>query len=192
MKKLFLFAAAAASLGIAAFALTQTAESQGLVDPPKLTVPFPGQTDPIDGPADYIRTIYKFGLGFGALLAMVMIVIGAVQYTLSEAVTSKEDAKARIMSAIWGLVLLLAATLILYTVNPDIPNLYEPEIGKVPQAPPRAPSADRPFAPQTLCGNGKLDSGEPCDLSSGRLTCSTDWICRDDCRCHPDPAVLTR
>ncbi len=186
LKRIFLGAALAAVLGAAFATSLPRAEAQSPPLAYQLTVPFPGQTDPINGPADYIRTIYQFGLGFGALLAMVMIVIGAVQYTLSEAVTSKEDAKARIMSAIWGLVLLLVATLILLTVNPDLPKLNDPTLPVSPETP------DRPFAPQSVCGNGKLDDQEPCDLSSGRLTCSPDWICRDDCRCHPDPAVLSR
>ncbi|MEK7554402.1 MAG: pilin [Patescibacteria group bacterium] len=162
----------------------ELAQSDSLVGPPKLTVPFPGQTDPITGPRDYIRTVYQFALGFGALLAMVMIVIGGVQYTLSEAVTSKEDAKDRIVKAIWGLILLLAATFILFTVNPDIPALNEPGVGQLPSAPPA--SIDPSFAPPALCGNGTLDQGEPCDLSApnGDRNCGSGLVCRNDCRCR--------
>lgn len=99
--------------------------------PYKLIVPFPGATE-ITGPADYIQKIYTFALGFGTLLAMGMIIFGAVEYTLSEAVTKKEDAKDRIMGAIWGLVLLLAATLILNTINPQLPELREPALTEIP------------------------------------------------------------
>lgn len=130
MKKLIVISFVLTALlgGLLAF---QKADAQTTQEPaggfgrPRLTVPFPG-SDQITGPGSYIRAVYQFGLGFGALLAMTMIVIGAVQYTLSEAVTSKEDAKDRIMKAIWGLILLLAATVILFTVNPDLPNLTEP------------------------------------------------------------------
>lgn len=102
----------------------------------QLNVPFPGLPTQISGPAEYIRTIYTFGLGFGALLAMLMIVVGAFQYTLSEAITSKEDASERIKNAIIGLVLLLAAFLILNTINPQIPQLKEPVLTAVSPLPP--------------------------------------------------------
>lgn len=105
---------------------THTAHAQGL--PYTLLVPFPGQSDEVSGPAQYIKQAYSYGLGLGALLAMAMIVIGAVQYTLSEAVTSKEDAKDRITKAVWGLVLLIAATLILNTLNPDFNILNDPNL----------------------------------------------------------------
>ncbi len=96
--------------------------------PYTLIVPFPGQNPQVSSPQDYIKALYTFGLGFGALLAMVMIVIGAVQYTASEAITSKEDAKDRIQKAILGLILLIVATVILYTINPALPDLTEPTL----------------------------------------------------------------
>jgi len=97
----------------------------------KLSVPFPGATE-ITAPGKYIQTVYTFALGFGTLLAMAMIIFGAVEYTLSEAVTKKEDAKDRIMGAVWGLVLLLTATLILNTINPELPELREPPLVTLP------------------------------------------------------------
>ena len=99
----------------------------------ELIVPFTDDpTAGAAGPADYIKTIYTYSLGFGALLAMAMIVIGAIQYTLSEAIPSKEDARGRILNAIWGLVLLLSATLILQTINPDLTTLKELKLEPVP------------------------------------------------------------
>jgi len=92
----------------------------------KLTVPF-GQTTEATGPSEYITSLYTYALGLGTLLAMVMIVIGAVQYTLSEAITDKQDAKDRIWKAVWGLVLLLAATLILNILNPTLTTLEDPK-----------------------------------------------------------------
>ncbi len=113
------------------------------------------------GPAEYILTIYNLALGLGALLAMVMIVIGAVQYTVSEAVASKDDARDRIMSAVWGLVLLIGATLILYTINPQLPELQEPGLrtAAVPPGPP---------PPPPVCGNGRIEPPEVCE---------TNWDC---------------
>jgi magnesium-transporting ATPase (P-type) len=101
--------------------------------PYKLIVPLPGSTPQAPTtPGGYLKMIYTFGLGFGALLAMVMIVVGAVQYTASEAVTSKEDAKDRIQKAVIGLILLIAATLILNIINPELPLLNEPGTTQTP------------------------------------------------------------
>ena len=102
-----------------------------------LNVPFgtdrpPFQPGYVEGPASYIRTLYNFGLGFGALLAILMIVIGGVQYTVSEAVGNKQDALDRIKSAIWGLALLLAAFIILNTINPQLQELKEPVLTPLP------------------------------------------------------------
>ena len=102
----------------------------------KLSVPFPDGPPDITGPKQYILTIYTFGLSAGALLAFLMIVVGAIQYTVSEAIGSKEDAKDRITSAIWGLVLLLSAFIILNTINPQLPQLQEPTLPAIQLPPP--------------------------------------------------------
>lgn len=80
---------------------------------------FPGSTS-VNDPAQYIKFIYAFSTGFGALLAIIMIVIGAVRFSVSEAIPSKEAAKEQITNAIWGLVLLLGAYVIGTTINPKI------------------------------------------------------------------------
>jgi len=129
----------------------------------KLSVPFPGQPSDINGPSQYIHAIYNFGLGFAILLGVLMIVIGGVRYTISEAVPSKEDAKEQITSAVWGLVLLLVAVLILKTINPQIPDLKEPTIAPIPPAEPAAASVDMPTA-EALCFNGQKDPGEECNI----------------------------
>jgi len=116
MKKIFLIA------GIA-FLVVATSKIAFAYE---LTVPFPGGPKQISSPAEYIQSVYLFGLGAGALLAMLMIVIGAIQYTVSEVIPAKEAARSRIIGAIWGLVLLLIATLILFTINPKLPDLENP------------------------------------------------------------------
>lgn len=90
-----------------------------------LSVEIPGApTTPITSPAQYISIIYKYSLGVGGLLALGVIVFGAVLYTTSAGNSSKqEEAKKWILGAIYGLLLLLAAYLILYTINPDLVKL---------------------------------------------------------------------
>lgn len=92
----------------------------------ELTVPLPGTdkdvTDP--DPAVYVRNLYTFGIGLAALFAMAQIVFGGVQYTVSAGNPSLQgDAKDRILNAIYGLILLLSAFLILQTINPKLTTL---------------------------------------------------------------------
>jgi dolichyl-phosphate-mannose--protein O-mannosyl transferase len=73
---------------------------------------------------DLIKYIYTFALGICGIVALVSIVFGAAQYALSAGDSSKAgDAKDRITQALLGIVILLFAYLILYTINPDLVNL---------------------------------------------------------------------
>ena len=71
---------------------------------------------------DYINLLYTYSLSIAAIIAVVMIMIGGVQYVIGsgtggEAVTA---ARKRITNAVTGLVLLLFAYLVLNTVNPAL------------------------------------------------------------------------
>lgn len=68
----------------------------------------------------YAKTIFDTILGAVILLSILMIVFGGVQYAASAVPGAKGDAKNRIWGAIWGLVLALAAWLILQEINPDL------------------------------------------------------------------------
>lgn len=72
----------------------------------------------------YIGRVYQFGLMIVGFVAFGMIIYGAAEYTLSAGgVTKKEDAKAKIMNAVYGVILLFGAYLILYTINPKLVQL---------------------------------------------------------------------
>lgn len=84
------------------------------------------------GLAQYISFLFKFGLGVAGLLALAMIIFGAIQYTTSAGnVARQQDAKDRITNAIYGVVLLLGSYLLLYTINPTLVSLKNPEIDKI-------------------------------------------------------------
>ena len=70
--------------------------------------------------AVFLSQAFTFGLAIAAALAVIMIVWGGVQYMLSESLFNKEDGKAKIKNAIWGLLLALVSWLILYTINPNL------------------------------------------------------------------------
>lgn len=79
------------------------------------------------GPSALVGRFYIIALGLAAAAALGVLIYGAVLWTVSGAVTSKQDALEWIKGALWGLVLLLGAYLILYTINPDLVKLRGPE-----------------------------------------------------------------
>ena len=90
---------------------------------------------PLPGP-DGILTAYEIGssnplglylnmaitifIGICAILAVIMIVVGGLEYMTSELVSSKESGKSKITQAILGLLLALSAWIILNQINPEL------------------------------------------------------------------------
>ncbi|MFA7201771.1 MAG: pilin [Candidatus Paceibacterota bacterium] len=76
--------------------------------------------------AGMINQIYIYALSIAGVLAIVMIVYGGISYALDPGNASKQgDAKDIMQSAIWGIVLLAGAYVILKTINPDLVQLRE-------------------------------------------------------------------
>jgi hypothetical protein len=69
---------------------------------------------------DYVKTMFKIGVGLAALFAVFMIIIGGFQYMMSESIGGKGDGKEKIEGALWGLGLALGSFLILNTINPQL------------------------------------------------------------------------
>jgi len=70
----------------------------------------------------YLNIIIRLFIGFCAVLAVIMIVIGGVEYMTSELISGKEAGKDRIREALLGLLLALGAYTLLNTINPDLLN----------------------------------------------------------------------
>ncbi len=68
----------------------------------------------------YLNIMIRLFIGICAVLAVIMIVVGGLQYMTNELISSKEQGKERIMNAIYGLILALGAYMLLYTINPDL------------------------------------------------------------------------
>ncbi len=82
--------------------------------------------------ADYLTGIYQFLIVASISIAIIMVMIGGLQYTLgagSPGLVSK--GKTRIHNAVTGLVLLLGVYLILYTANPQLTILKTIELQNV-------------------------------------------------------------
>ncbi len=69
---------------------------------------------------EYLNFGIRLFIGLCAVAAVVMIVVGGIEYATSELSHSKTAAKDRIYNAIFGLLLALGSYTILYTVNPDL------------------------------------------------------------------------
>lgn len=75
----------------------------------------------------YITRLYQFGIGIAGILAVGMIVAGGVLYSTSAGQGDRQrEAKSMITSALWGVLLLFGAYLILRTINPGLVLLSEP------------------------------------------------------------------
>jgi len=80
----------------------------------------------------YITRLYQFGFGIVGAVALLMIIIGAAKYTLSAGnFTSKDEAKQQITEAIYGILLLFGAYLVLYTINPELTKIKAPTLTSV-------------------------------------------------------------
>jgi type IV secretory pathway VirB2 component (pilin) len=77
----------------------------------------PSQNNNIGG---YLNLIIKLFIGICAVLAVIMIVVGGIEYMTSELPGLKSEGKDRIVQAILGLLLALGAWTLLYTINPNL------------------------------------------------------------------------
>ncbi len=116
---------------------------------------------------NYLNIMVKLIIGISAVLAMVMIVIGGLEYMTSELISSKEAGKERITHAILGLVITLGTYAILNTLNPALLNVCL----KMPTANITITSlggeSSLPFKPidKTILKN---DFGITCDATGGK------------------------
>ncbi|GEM_PF-4031032 len=80
-------------------------------------------------PASLVNNFYLYILGIAGTLAVIMIVFGGIKYVVTAGnVSAQGDAKDIIKSAVWGLVLLAGAFLILNTINPNLVELRNPAL----------------------------------------------------------------
>lgn len=79
-------------------------------------------TDGQNALGKYLNIIIRLAIGLAAVLAVIMIVMGGIEYMTSELISSKESGKSRMTNAVLGLLVALGAYLILFTINPDLLN----------------------------------------------------------------------
>ncbi len=79
----------------------------------------------------YLGIIFRIIIALCGVLAVVMIVIGGIQYMGDESVFGKTEAKERIFSAILGLLIALGAFILLNTINPALTGKDGLSVGQV-------------------------------------------------------------
>lgn len=107
-------------------------------------VPLDFSANEPDAFGDYLNIMIKLFIGLCAVLAVIMIVIGGIEYMTSELPGTKSHGKERITGAVFGLVLALGAYALLNTINPSVlntnvaidPAIIQVDIGNdIPQMP---------------------------------------------------------
>jgi hypothetical protein len=68
----------------------------------------------------YINALYLLSISVAAILAVLKITLAGVKYVMSDIVTQKGDAKKDIQGALFGLLIVMAAFIILNTINRDL------------------------------------------------------------------------
>lgn len=79
---------------------------------------------------DYINAVYAMFISIAAMIAVVKIIIAGVKYMFTDIVPQKTEAKKDIQAALLGLVVVLAAVLILTVINPDLTN-FNLDVGQL-------------------------------------------------------------
>lgn len=94
----------------------------------KLQVSIGSFTSPKDL-GEYVAAAYKWMIGSATLIAIVLIMVGGLQWSIAAASAEQiGQAKKRILNGVVGLVLLLSTYLILATVNPNLLKLQVPQL----------------------------------------------------------------
>lgn len=68
----------------------------------------------------YLPGAFKLIIGLSAVLAFVVITYGGILYATSDALSGKETGREYVTNAVYGLLLVIGAWAILYTINPKM------------------------------------------------------------------------
>lgn len=107
----------------------------------------------------FATAAYRLAIMVAAMLAVIKIIYGGVQWMLTDVVTSKQNAIKDIRGAIIGLIIVLSAVFILEVINPNLKtfSLFRgaPAINVAPPASNPAAVDRAPAAPPPVdLGNG--------------------------------------
>lgn len=87
-----------------------------------------GETTVVSDIGQYLNALYKWLMVAGFTFAIVMTMIGGLQYVISAGSGGSSEGKKRITNGVTGLILLSCVYLILFTVNPYLVKLQVPKL----------------------------------------------------------------
>ncbi len=162
----------------------------------KLEVGIPDQPKAAAGEevdlSDYIRYIYLFALGAVGVAALGTLVVAGLIYMLSDLVTNTEEAKKYIWGAVWGLLLALAAYLILYTINPDLIRLRSPNLDDPSSSSSTSSSDDSgTTSSDDSDSTGSLPTAEPAACTAEDCPSECEEACPDEYYWDPSLCYCT-
>ncbi len=84
--------------------------------------PLPGLSDPDLPPGlkGFLQGLFQLLIIIAGILAIIMIVMGAITYLSTDAIGGKQDGISMMTNAVLGLVLALGAWIIINTINPNL------------------------------------------------------------------------
>ena len=85
-----------------------------------LLAPIGNLTTAPDNIGEYFNIMVEIAIGLCAVLAVIMIVIGGIQYMGDESIFGKTEAKGKIIQSIFGLLIALGAFALLNTIDPAL------------------------------------------------------------------------
>jgi type IV secretory pathway VirB2 component (pilin) len=89
----------------------------------------------VAGIGEYVQLVYTFLLGAGSLLAVLMVMIGGLQWVMARGnQTAIGNAKERMSKAIMGIVLLFGAVTIMTFIDPSLTKFEEFRVPKIQQS----------------------------------------------------------
>jgi len=92
-------------------------------------IPNNGSNAGTSSPGGYVNSFYQFALLVGGVLALAVVVYGGISYMTSVGNPSgQSEAKAWIEAALFGILLLAGAYLVLKIINPQLVNLSLPTL----------------------------------------------------------------
>lgn len=71
----------------------------------------------------YVRALFLLSIAAAAILAFIKIIFGGVKWMLSDVITDKQSARNDIKGAVFGLLIVLVAVVVLDTINPELTKL---------------------------------------------------------------------
>jgi len=165
MKKLFfifLFLLAASPFFVVDIAHAQTAGGcQNGVCTYVPLEPLPGVNQTGLNFSTYVSGMFRLFISLGALFAVLMMVLAGISYMTSSSPLDLSKARGRATKALYGLLLLVACWLILYTINPNLLrfDLFEKGVPAVanssaqPLSNPTSPNNTNTNPAGPACGN---------------------------------------